>query len=125
LVLRGARGAKHRALMRVGVIGLGTMGAPMARHLLAAGYQLTVHNGTRERELPLAELGAARAASPAEAARDAEAILTCLSDTPDVEAVIFGEEGVAAGLAEGGLLVDCSTVSPTATAVMARRLAER
>ena len=111
--------------MRVGVIGLGTMGAPMARHLLAAGYQLTVHNRTRERELPLAELGAARAASPAEAARDAEAILTCLSDTPDVEAVIFGEEGVAAGLAEGGLLVDCSTVSPTATAVMARRLAER
>ena len=91
----------------------------MARHLLAAGYQLTVHNRTRERELPLAELGAARAASPAEAARDAEAILTCLSDTPDVEAVIFGEEGVAAGLAEGGLLVDCSN-TPVAPCVQAR-----
>ncbi len=109
--------------MRVGVIGMGTMGAPMARHLLAAGHQVTVHNRTRERELPLAELGAARAASPAEAARDAEAVLTCLSDTPDVEAVVFGSDGVAGSLAGGGLLVDCSTVSPTATAEMAARLA--
>ena len=97
----------------------------MARHLLAAGHQLTVHNRTRERELPLAELGVARAASPAEAASGAEAVLTCLSDTPDVEAVVFGDEGVAAGLASGGLLVDCSTVSPMATAAMAIRLAER
>jgi 3-hydroxyisobutyrate dehydrogenase len=111
--------------MRIGVIGLGTMGAPMARHLLAAGHEVTVHNRTRERELPLAELGAARAESPAEAARGAEAVLTCLSDTPDLEAVVFGDEGVAAGLATGGLLVDCSTVSPTATAGMAARLAER
>jgi 3-hydroxyisobutyrate dehydrogenase len=111
--------------MRVGVIGLGTMGAPMARHLLAAGHDVTVHNRTRERELPLAELGAARAESPAEAARGAEAVLTCLSDTPDVEAVVFGDEGVAAGLAAGGVLLDCSTVSPTATAEMAARLKER
>jgi 3-hydroxyisobutyrate dehydrogenase len=87
--------------MRVGVIGLGTMGAPLARHLLAAGHELTVHNRTRERELPLAELGAGRASSPAEAARQAEAVLTCLSDTPDVDAVVFGREGVAAGLARG------------------------
>jgi 3-hydroxyisobutyrate dehydrogenase len=111
--------------MRIGVIGLGTMGAPMARHLLAAGHEVTVHNRTRERELPLAELGAARAASPEQAASGADAVLTCLSDTPDLEAVVFGDEGVAAGLTDGGLLVDCSTVSPTATAEMAARLAGR
>jgi 3-hydroxyisobutyrate dehydrogenase len=111
--------------MRVGVIGLGTMGAPMARHLLAAGHDAVVHNRTRERELPLAELGATRAASPAEAARGADAVLTCLPDTPDLEEVVFGPDGVAAGLAEGGLLVDCSTVSPRATADIAARLSER
>ena len=65
--------------MRIGVIGLGTMGAPMARHLLEAGHQVAVHNRTRERELPLAELGAARRESPAAAARDADAVLTCVS----------------------------------------------
>src|SRR5437016_12418787 len=111
--------------MRVGVIGLGTMGAPMARHLLAAGHEVTVHNRTWERELPLAELGAARAVSPAQAARGAEAVLSCVSDTPDLEAVVFGAEGIAAGLGEGGLLIDCSTVSPTATADIAERLAVR
>ena len=79
--------------MRIGVIGLGTMGAPMARHLLDAGHQVTVHNRTRERELPLAELGATRCESPAAAARDADAVLTCVSDSPDLEQVIFGPGG--------------------------------
>jgi 3-hydroxyisobutyrate dehydrogenase len=110
--------------MRVAVIGLGTMGAPMARHLLDAGHELTVHNRTRERELPLAELGAERAGSPAEAARLADAVLTCVSDTPDLEAVLFADDGVVHGLAAGGLVVDCSTVSPSATTGMAARLAE-
>jgi 3-hydroxyisobutyrate dehydrogenase len=110
--------------MRVAVIGLGTMGAPMARHLLDAGHELTVHNRTRERELPLAELGAERAGSPAEAARLADAVLTCVSDTPDLEAVLFADDGVVHGLAAGGLVVDCSTVSPSATTEMAARLAE-
>ena len=109
--------------MRVAVIGLGTMGAPMAGHLLDAGHDVTVHNRTRERELPLAERGAARAASPAAAAASAEAVLTCVSDTPDLEAVLFGPDGVAAGLASGGVVVDCSTVSPSATADMASQLA--
>jgi 3-hydroxyisobutyrate dehydrogenase len=111
--------------MRVAVVGLGTMGAPMARHLLEAGHEVTVHNRTRERELPLAELGAARAASPREAAAVAEAVLTCVSDTPDLLAVVEGEDGVAAGLARGGLVLDCSTVSPAETAALAARLAER
>jgi 3-hydroxyisobutyrate dehydrogenase len=111
--------------MRIAVIGLGTMGAPMARHLLEAGHEVVVHNRTREREAPLAELGAARAGSPAEAAATAEAALTCVSDTPDLEAVVLGEAGVAEGLSAGGLLIDCSTVSPSATARLASRLRER
>jgi 3-hydroxyisobutyrate dehydrogenase len=111
--------------MRVAVIGMGTMGAPMARHLLEAGHEVTVHNRTREREEPLAELGAGRAASPAQAAEDAEAVLTCVSDTPDLEHVLLGPAGVVEGLASGGLVVDCSTVSPSATADIADRLAER
>ena len=97
----------------------------MARHLLANGHQVTVHNRTREREMPLAEAGAARAASPAEAARAAEAVLTCVSDTPDLEAVVLGPEGIASTLPAGGVVVDCSTVSPSATAELAAQLAKR
>jgi 3-hydroxyisobutyrate dehydrogenase len=101
------------------------MGAPMARHLLEAGHDVTVHNRTREREQPLAELGAARAATPAQAASGADAVLTCVSDTPDLEQVVFGADGVAEGLGQGGIVVDCSTVSPSATADMAARLEQR
>jgi 3-hydroxyisobutyrate dehydrogenase len=111
--------------MRVGVIGLGTMGAPMARHLLAAGHTVTVHNRTRERELPLAELGAHRAGSPAEAAGPSSVVLICVSDTPDLESVLFDQGGVIDGIAAGGVVVDCSTVSPAATAEMAAVLVER
>ncbi len=111
--------------MRIAVIGLGTMGAPMARHLLEAGHELTVHNRTRAREAPLIALGARGAGSPAEAARDAEAVLTCVSDTPDLEQVLLGEDGVVVTLGAGALVVDCSTVSPSATAEIAARLAER
>jgi 3-hydroxyisobutyrate dehydrogenase-like beta-hydroxyacid dehydrogenase len=111
--------------MRVAVIGLGTMGAPMARHLLAAGHAVTVHNRTRSREEPLAAAGAGRAATPAQAAAAAEAVLTCVSDTPDLEHVLLGPDGVVEGLAPGGLVVDCSTVSPAATAAIAAKLRER
>jgi 3-hydroxyisobutyrate dehydrogenase len=109
--------------MRVAVIGLGTMGAPMAGHLLDAGHRVVVHNRTRDRERPLADRGAERAESPADAARGADVVLTCVSDTPDLEEVLFGERGVAAGMGRGATVVDCSTVSPTATADMAARLA--
>jgi 3-hydroxyisobutyrate dehydrogenase-like beta-hydroxyacid dehydrogenase len=111
--------------MRVAVIGLGTMGAPMAGHLLAAGHEVTVHNRTRSREEPLAEAGAHRAESPAAASAHAEAVLTCVSDTPDLEHILLGPGGVAEGLAAGGVIVDCSTVSPAATAQLAATLRER
>ncbi len=110
--------------MRIGVIGMGTMGAPMARHLVEAGHDVTVHNRTRERELPLAELGAARAESPAEVARGAEAVLTCVPDSPQLEQVLLEHGGVVETIERGSLVVDCSTVSPAATGEIAGRLFE-
>jgi len=107
--------------MKVGVVGLGTMGAPMARHLISAGHDVTVWNRTRSKEEPLAELGAQRAETAAAAAAGADAVLTCVSDDPDLEAVVFGPDGVASTLPAGSVLVDCSTASPT----LARDLAER
>lgn len=111
--------------MRVGFVGLGTMGAAMATRLLGAGFDVAVHNRTRAREEPLAELGAVRATSPAAAARGAELVVVIVSDTPDVEQVVFGTEGIAAGLAPGALLVDMSTIAPDATRGYAARLAEQ
>ncbi len=108
----------------VGVVGLGTMGAPMARHLLAAGHEVRVWNRTSSREEPLAALGAARAASPAAAAAGADAVLTCVSDDPDLEQVVLGPDGIASTLPAGAVLVDCSTVSPTIARRLAAALAE-
>ncbi|HEX7005093.1 MAG TPA: NAD(P)-dependent oxidoreductase [Trueperaceae bacterium] len=108
----------------VGFIGLGTMGAPMAARLLEAGYQVKVHNRTRERELPLAAAGADRAATPEEAATDSRFVFTMVSDTPDLEEVVLGENGVIHGLGPGALLIDMSTISPAATRRIAERLQE-
>lgn len=106
----------------VAFIGLGTMGAPMASRLLGAGYRVTVHNRTRERELPLAKEGADRAGSPSEAARGAQFVFTMVSDTPDLEEVVLGDDGVIHGIEPGTLLIDMSTISPTATRQVAERL---
>ncbi len=111
--------------MQVAFIGLGTMGAHMARNILKAGFDLTVHNRTRERELPLEEAGAKRAATPAEAAAAAEIIIVCLSDTPDVENVLLGKDGVIEGAQPGSLVVDMSTISPVATKAIAAKLAAK
>jgi 3-hydroxyisobutyrate dehydrogenase-like beta-hydroxyacid dehydrogenase len=110
--------------MKVGVVGLGTMGAPMARHLIEAGHEVTVWNRTRSREEPLAALGAARAETAAQAAQGADAVLTCVSDDPDLEAVVLGPDGVASTLPAGAVLVDCSTASPTLARKLAEALAE-
>ena len=108
--------------MRIAVLGLGTMGAPMAENLIKAGFEVTVQNRTRSKEEPFEALGASRAASPAEAAADAEIILTCVSDTPDVERVLLdAETGAINGLKEGALVIDCSSIEPEAT----RRVAEQ
>ena len=110
---------------RAGFIGLGIMGGGMSRNLLAAGFDLTVHNRTPERMRPLAEAGAATAASPAELAASCDVVFVCVSDTPDVEQVVLGDDGVIHGARPGSLVVDMSTISPQATRRIAARLAER
>ena len=88
---------------RIAFVGLGTMGAAMAANLRRAGFEVTVWNRTPGRAADLVALGAAEAATPADAARAADIVVTCVSDTPDVDAVLFGPDGVADGLAAGGL----------------------
>jgi 3-hydroxyisobutyrate dehydrogenase len=108
---------------RIGFVGLGTMGAAMAGHLVRAGHPLTVWNRTPGRAGELVALGATEAATPGALARDSDIIVICVSDTPDVEAVLFGPGGVAAGAARGALVIDCSTISPGATRSFAEKLA--
>ena len=110
--------------MKVAFIGLGTMGAGMAANILKAGHELTVHNRTREKEEAVAKEGALRAASPKEAASGAEIIVVCVSDTPDVEEIILGDNGVIQGASEGAIVVDMSTISPTATRCIAEKLGD-
>jgi 3-hydroxyisobutyrate dehydrogenase len=98
------------------------MGGAMAANIAQAGFPAAVWNRTPERTVPLAQSGATVAESPAAAAAAADAVLICVSDTPDVEAVLFGEAGIADGAREGLLVIDCSTISPVATRSFAERL---
>ena len=112
---------------RIGFIGLGIMGGGMARNLLKAGFELTVWNRTPARMQPLVEAGARAASDPAELAGQSDIVISCVSDTPDVEAVLAGETppGALHGLKEGALVIDMSTISPSATRDLAGRLAEK
>jgi 3-hydroxyisobutyrate dehydrogenase len=107
---------------RVGFVGLGTMGASMAANLLRAGASLSVWNRTPGRATGLLAMGAREEGSPARVAATADVVVICVSDTPDVEAVLFGSGGLAEGLRPGSLVVDCSTISPVATREMGARL---
>jgi 3-hydroxyisobutyrate dehydrogenase len=109
--------------MRVGFVGLGTMGGAMAANVARAGFTVTAWNRTPGRASELAGLGVALAGSPAEVGKAADIIVTIVSDTPDVEAVLFGPSGVAQGAAPGSLVVDMSTIAPSATRAFAERLA--
>ncbi|MEZ4699274.1 MAG: NAD(P)-dependent oxidoreductase [Rhodothermales bacterium] len=109
----------------VGFIGLGIMGRGMAANLLKAGFEVCVWNRTVERSRALEEAGATVASTPADVARRCPVVITCVSDTPDVERVILGEEGVIEGAAPGALVIDMSTISPDATRVIAERLQAR
>ena len=111
--------------MKIAWIGLGTMGEFMAGHLMDAGHELTVHNRTRDREGALAERGARRAETPAEAARGADLVCICVADSPDVEAVVLGPGGVAEGIASGAVVLDCSTIAPDTARRVASELASR
>jgi 3-hydroxyisobutyrate dehydrogenase len=108
---------------RVGFAGMGTMGSAMAANLARAGAPLTVWNRTPGRATRIIELGASEAATPAALGAAADVVVLCLSDTPDVEAVLFGRDGVAEGLHAGSLVIDCSTISPEASRDFAAALA--
>ena len=110
---------------KVGFIGLGIMGRPMAKNLMEAGYELTVHNRSPEKAEELGKEGASVAASPREVAENCETIVTMLPDSPDVRNVVAGEGGVLEGIKEGSLLVDMSTISPVVTEELAATLRER
>jgi len=110
---------------RVGFIGLGIMGRGMARNILKAGFPLRVWNRTASRMDELAAEGAGPASSPGDLAFHSDIIITCVSDTADVEQVLLGEGGVIHGARPGSLVIDMSTISPRATQRIAAHLAER
>jgi len=110
--------------MKVGFIGLGIMGKPMAGHILAGGHELYVH-GRRGAPSELVAKGAKECKSGAEVARNAEVVIVMVPDTPDVEAVLFGANGVAEGISAGKTVVDMSSISPIATKDFAQRIGER
>ena len=107
---------------RVGFIGLGTMGAAMAANIVRAGFPLTAWNRTAGRGQEIVDLGASFVETPAAVAADSDIVVICVSDTPDVEAVLFGTDGVAVGAREGTLIIDCSTIAPSRSWKFAERL---
>ncbi len=110
---------------KIGFIGLGIMGNGMTRNLLKAGFDLTVWNRTASKMDPIVEAGAKAAENPADLAGQCDVIVLCVSDTPDVEEVLFSENGVVHGIKAGALVVDCSTISPIETQKFAKKLAEK
>lgn len=107
---------------KVGFIGIGIMGGPMVGNLLKAGYPVVVHNRTESKAKELLEEGAIWAASAAAAAKDSDVVITCVTDTPDVRAVLLGDNGVIEAARAGLICVDMSTISPSATKEMGQIL---
>ncbi len=110
---------------RIGFVGLGIMGAPMAQNLLKAGFSVTVWNRTASRAEPVVSAGAVLASSAAAVAEVSDITLICVSDSPDVEAVVLGPSGVMEGAREGSVVIDCSTISPAVARKVGEALAER
>ena len=108
-------------MSKVGFVGLGIMGAPMAGHLLAAGHQLFAHD-LRPVPQPLLDAGARACASGREVAQSADVIIVMVPDTPHVAAALFDPDGIAAGLAPGKTVVDMSSISPVETKAFAKRI---
>lgn len=108
-------------MKKIGFIGLGTMGAPMASNLLKKGYEVTVYNRTAAKCEPLAKQGASVAVSPKEAALNADIVITMVSNDASIADVYEGENGVLAGIRSGITVIDCSTISPS----LVHKLAEQ
>ena len=112
--------------MRVAFVGLGVMGGPMARHLAQKGHAVTVYNRTAAKASEWAKAhGGASAATPREAAANAEIVMVCVGNDDDVRSVIYGDDGVLAGIAKGGIVVDHTTASATLARELAKACAER
>jgi 3-hydroxyisobutyrate dehydrogenase-like beta-hydroxyacid dehydrogenase len=107
--------------MRIAFLGLGIMGRPMASRLVAAGHEVAVWNRTARQHVE----GANTAVSPADAAKEADVVWICVADTAAVERVVFGQDGALPSLKEGAIIVDSSTISPSATVQFAQKANER
>ena len=110
---------------RIGFIGLGIMGEPMCRNLLKSGYECTVYTRTKSRADKLISEKAVWGNSPKEIAQNSDIIITIVTDTPDVENVILGDNGVAEGIQKGSVVIDMSTISPSATQKIATALQDK
>jgi 3-hydroxyisobutyrate dehydrogenase len=117
--------SSDNAGLRVGFVGLGTMGNFMAQNLARAGISLSVWNRTPSRAVDVVALGASLVATPADVGRHSDIVVACLTDSPQVEEVLFEENGLADGFAKGSLFIDCSTISPLKAQEFAERLATR
>src|SRR5687767_14192891 len=110
---------------QIGFIGMGIMGLPMAGHLLAAGRSLVLHSRTKSKADDLLQRGATWADSPMAVALRSDVVFICVTDTPDVENVVLGKDGIIHGARDGLVVVDHSTISPSATRKMAETLAAK
>lgn len=110
--------------MIIGCIGLGTMGAPVAAHLVRAGYTVRVYNRTAAKMEPLVKLGATATTTPAECAEGVDVLITNVSDSADVAEVLLGKQGAKETLVRGATVIDLSTISPAVTRAIAEELAE-
>lgn len=109
----------------IGFIGLGIMGKPMCLNLLKAGFEVTAYNRTKSKLQDVVQAGARAADTPAQVARQSDIIITIVTDTPDVQQVILGENGVIRGAKKGSVVIDMSTISPSATKEIADKLATK
>ncbi|MFN2215625.1 MAG: NAD(P)-dependent oxidoreductase [Anaerolineales bacterium] len=112
-------------MLRIGYIGLGLMGKSMARNILKAGYPLVVHNRSHAAVAELVSEGAIEATSPSEVSRQVDVIFTNLPDSPDVEMVAFGPNGIFEGAHPGLIFVDNSTIKPASARLIAQKLGEK
>jgi len=112
-------------MLKVGYIGLGLMGKSMARNILKAGFPVVVHNRSQSAIDELVAEGATRANSPKEVAQQVDVVFTNLPDSPDVEKVVLGENGIIAGAHDGLIFVDNSTIKPASARMIAKKLSEK
>ncbi|HBG28383.1 MAG: hypothetical protein A2Y10_11205 [Planctomycetes bacterium GWF2_41_51] len=112
-------------MLKIAFIGMGIMGRPMAINLLKAGLALTIHSRTKSKAQEVIDAGALWADSPAQAAKDKDVVITCVTDTPDVKNVLLGKNGVIESAHSGMICVDMSTISPFETQKMGKILAEK